>query len=206
MRIHKITKGFTLLEMMVVLAIVSVIMAVVLFGYSAFSQNLSLSSAIQEMSVAIRQAQTYGLSVKESTVGASKFSAGYGLYFTTTDPSNYYIFTDVNNDQKYDGGANCASSGDCLVEKVTLRNRVTITGLCGVVFGATTLVCPPGANVVGMTVVFLRPNPEAAIRFINNDNTFYGGTFQTGKITVSSQQGRTSFITIENTGQVSVQQ
>jgi prepilin-type N-terminal cleavage/methylation domain-containing protein len=87
MRIHKITKGFTLLEMMVVLAIVSVIMAVVLFGYSAFSQNLSLSSAIQEMSVAIRQAQTYGLSVKESTVGASKFSAGYGLYFTTTATS-----------------------------------------------------------------------------------------------------------------------
>ena len=200
-------RGFTLIELMVTISIMTVIMATVLFAYARFSERISLGAAVKEISIAIRQTQTYGLSVKEAGGG---FDAGYGIYFDINDPSNYYIFVDKNNDQMYDGGGSCASSGDCLVEKIPLRNAVTINGICGAAFGGT-IGCPPdinspsGQSVKGMTITFLRPSTDAIIRFVKTNNTFYGGIFQTGRVNLRSVQGSVVGVTIENTGQISVQ-
>lgn len=200
-------RGFTVIELMVTISIMTVIMSVILFAYGKFSERLSLNAAVQEISIAIRQTQTYGLSVKES---GGAFNAGYGIYFNITDPTNYYIFVDKNNDQMYDGGASCASSGDCLVENIPLRNAVILNSICGAAFGGS-LNCPAdvnnpsGQSIKGMTITFLRPSTDAIIRFIKTDNTFYGGVFQTGKVNLRSVQGSTVGVTVENTGQISVQ-
>src|SRR3990167_1379889 len=93
---YKSGAGFTLIELMVSISIVSVIMTVVLFTYSSFNDSLALSAAGQEVASAVRQAQTYGLSVKEFSVGSEQFTSGYGIYFDpVSDPTNYYIFVDI---------------------------------------------------------------------------------------------------------------
>jgi len=202
-------KGFTLIEMMICIAIVGIISTVVMFSYSAFSDSLALSSAGQEIAVEVRQAQVYGLSVKENTVGGSgQFNNGYGVHISLDDPTNYYIFVDLANpipNNKYDGNSTCAPGGEC-VEKMSLRSGVSITAICGAAFG-NTVSCPLSASIRAMDIIFVRPNPDAQIRFLISGGSFYqsGGTFQTGQIILTSAGGKTMKLTIQNTGQISLQ-
>lgn len=191
--------GFTLVEAVVSIAIVSIIMSVVLFNYSTFSDNLALSSAAQEMAVTIRQAQTYGLSVKEVTPGGGVFDRAYGIYFNINDQSNYYLFVDSNGNKKYDNPAE-------LIEKVSLRNGIKVSNVCN------ETACPPSATVKMMDVTFLRPNPDASIYFTDISGVFVGKSplispftgYFTGKVVLLSPKGKTLYVTIESTGQVLV--
>ena len=193
--------GFTLIEAIVSIAIVTVIMSVVLFNYSTFSDNLALSSAAQEMAVTIRQAQTYGLSVKEVTPTGGVFDKAYGVYFDVNDQLNYYLFVDSNGDKKYNGSSE-------LIEKVSLRNGIKVSNVCN------ETACPPVATVKIMDVTFLRPNPDAKIFFTdsNTPSNFMGKSplispftgYLTGKVVLRSPKGKTLYVTIESTGQVLV--
>jgi prepilin-type N-terminal cleavage/methylation domain-containing protein len=189
---NKSNHGFTLMELLVSLSIVTLIMISVLWNYSSFNDDLALTSAAQEMAIAVRKAQTYGLTVKEVTPGGGQFSFAYGVHFDpTNDPNNYYIFADINANHKYDAGAE-------IIEKYPLRNNVKVGGICD---GSS---CPP-TNARTLDILFLRPNPDAGIYFYDVNGTLVAGPSTTGKITLSSFQGKTRTITVESTGQVSVQ-
>ena len=193
--------GFTMVEMMVCLAIVTILLLVVMYDYRTFNDNLALSSAQQEVSILVRQAQTYGLSVKGNTVsGASDFNSGYGIYVNPSDPTSYYLFVDRNANGQYDGTTNCATSQEC-IEKDTLRSGVTIKNLCATAFNGS-MDCTQ--NFQSMDVTFIRPNPNAVVRFINSLGSLTG-TYQDGRIVLQSSLGKTANVTIENTGQISVQ-
>jgi len=100
---NEFKKGFTLVELLVTVSIATILMSLVLFNYGTFNDNIALSSAGQEMAIAVRQAQAYGVNVKEVKAGSGKFNSGYGIYFNPADsPSDYYIFVDTNGDKKYD--------------------------------------------------------------------------------------------------------
>lgn len=201
----KNTKGFTLVEMMVSVSIAMVIMTVVLFSYRAFNDRLALSAAAQEISVAIREAQVYGLSVKKSGTGAGNFDAGYGISIDSADTTSYYLFSDLNNNGLYDGDSSCVMGSEC-VQKNTLRGGIKIDktgGICGTAFGGGATVCSP-FDVVSLHVTFIRPNPDASIIFIKSS----GGPslkYKTAQITLVSPLGSQARVTIENTGQISVQ-
>ncbi|OHB08940.1 MAG: hypothetical protein A2W64_02850 [Candidatus Zambryskibacteria bacterium RIFCSPLOWO2_02_39_10] len=193
----KSLSGFTIIELMVSISIVSVIMTVVLFTYSSFNDSLALSAAGQEVASAVRQAQTYGLSVKEFSVGSEQFTSGYGIYFDpVSDPTNYYIFVDINGNKKYDSGGGCGVVGTECVETGTLRNNVNVSSVCDA------SSCPP-SGARSLHVTFLRPNPDAVINFVNDAGTTIGAL--TGKITLKSAKGTELKVTVESTGQISVQ-
>ena len=193
--------GFTFVELLISMAIVTFIMSVVLYNYGVFNDNLALSSAGQEMVIAVRQAQTYGLNVKEVSVGGGHFSSAYGIYFYPSgEPTNYYIFADTNGNQRYDTGTGCGSGNTECIERLTLRNGVIMSGICDI-----NNACPPPGGVRRMNATYLRPNPDADIRFKTNINAPSGGPQQTGKIILTSPKGKTLIVTIENSGQVSVQ-
>ena len=202
-KFKNINKGFTLIEALVSISIVSLIMSSVLFNYATFSDNLTLSSAGQELAIVIRQAQTYGLTVREVTreiTSGGKFDSAYGAYFDKNDPTFYYLFADLDGDKKYDVGSGCGSglnNTEC-VEKLVLRNNVRISDFCN------ESACPPSASVKMMDVVFLRPNPDANINFTNNGGSIVVGPSLTGKIVLISAKGNTLTITVESTGQVLV--
>ena len=195
-------KGFTLIEAMVSVAIVSVIMSVVFFDYATFNDNLALSAAAQELAVTIRQAQTYGLTVKEVSrdiTSGGRFTSAYGVYFDENDPTHYYLFADLAGDKKYDVGLGCGSgpgNTEC-VEMFTLRNRVRVSNLYD-----ETDSSPQGSNK--MHVTFLRPNPDARIYF--TVGTSEVGPSLTGKVVMTSAKGKTITVTVESTGQVLVGQ
>jgi prepilin-type N-terminal cleavage/methylation domain-containing protein len=198
--ISLIGRGFTLIEVLISITIVTIIMSVILFNYSMFTENLALSSAGQEIAIAVRQAQTYGLTVKEVATGGGRFDSAYGVYFNpTTDPTNYYVFVDKDGDGLYDHGSGCGSGNTECIELSVLRNRITIESICD------QTACPPTANSQGISVTFLRPNPDARIRFTNSSGVVVAGPSLTGKVNVRSPGGDTVTLTIESTGQVLVQ-
>lgn len=192
------SKGFTLAELMIVISIVSVISTVVMFGYRQFSDRLALTSAAQEIAISIREAQSYGVSVRQSSVSSQDFDKGYGIYFSVDDPSYYYLFVDLNDDQKYENPSNC--TGEC-VSKNEIRNSVRISQVCGASFGGS-ISCPVNPSVRALNVSFIRPNPDARVRFTNSGGGFFGNLYKTGRVELTSPLGNKMRVDVENTGQI----
>src|SRR5690348_13988547 len=181
------SKAFTVVELIVSIAIVSVILGVVLFNYRKSNDNLALASAAQGVAVVIRQAQVYGLSVKESATGSGIFSYAYGVYFNpTTSPSDYYIFVDKNNNKTYDAGSGlCGSATTECIEHDTIQNNVKITGICDA------SLCPPTAGSQMLDITFIRPNPDARVYFTDSSSNITSGPSSRARIVLTSPQGAT---------------
>jgi len=83
-------RGFTLIEMLVVLAIMGVVLAVTVGGQRAFNRSIVLSNTAYDVALSIRQAQTYGVSgrVAQGTLSATY---GYGVDIQSF-PTNKYDF------------------------------------------------------------------------------------------------------------------
>lgn len=194
--INKSNSGFTLLELLVSIAIVGVITTVVIFNYSKFNDGLALSSATQEIAVAVREAQVYGLSVKEVSVGSGQFASAYGIYFEPSTPLNYYVFADLDASNTFDIGSGCGSGSTECIEKFTLRNGISITSICDA------SDCPPHPSVKKLNIVFLRPNPDALIYFTNNGGAIQAGPSTRARIILTSAKGNTITVTVESTGQI----
>ncbi len=207
------TTGFTLVEMLVSVFIITLIMATVLFNYSSFNDRLALSSAAQELAIAIRQAQTYGLTVKEAKATTGLFDKAYGIYFDSTSAGNlykdYYLFVDLNGDNKYTASGVCGAVNAECIEKVTMRNNIYISPISvpdqvpKVTNTQTGADCST-SNQTMLTVTFLRPSPDAKINFFDSAGTLTTGPCAKGSITLRSPKGKTLIITIENTGQIYV--
>ena len=180
--------GFTILEMMVVIVIVSLLGTLVLFGYRAFTDRLSVSAASQDIAIAVRQTQAYGLSVKQVGQGSGIFNTGYGIYFNTADPTHYTIFADANPDGVFD-------QGDTVVETDSTRDNVPITSVCD-----AGTCSPQGATAV--SILFIRPKPDAIIRFSASGGTFLDDFV---RIILTSTQGTASTVSVSSTGEVSTQ-
>ncbi len=198
------SKGFTLVEVLVSTSILVVMMSVVLYNYGSFTDRLALSSAGQEIAVTIRQAQSYGLSVKELASSPGTFDSAYGTYFALSEPDSYYLFADVGNpaNKIFGVGNGCGGDATECVQKFTLRNGVRITKLCSIPTTGAPVCAPPSSGFNQMNITFLRPSPDATIR-LSNSGAFYADP-STGQITLTSPQGAELTITIERTGQVLV--
>jgi len=88
MKIKKNLKGFTLLELIVVIAIIGIMTSVGLVSLVPAKKQIALKTAQNEVTSAIKLAQSYALQGK-SIQGVSDI-CGYGFEFT--DRSNYRIF------------------------------------------------------------------------------------------------------------------
>ena len=182
---HKQNKGFTVIELLVVLSIMTAITGIVLVNYRGYGANAVFANASEDLVLALREAQVYGVGVKGSTgcTAGSPFDCGYGVYFSTISSNGIIIFADNNGNSIYDAGV------DNIVQKINWQPSINITSVS----------CNGGAcggNV--MSVTFKRPNPSAIIH--DSGATSYN----TGKITISDGT-KTSFVQITSAGQISLQ-
>lgn len=191
----KSQKGFTLVEMIVSISIMSLIVTIVLFNYSSSGDNLATSSAGQEVAITIRQAQTYGLAVRPTSSGV--FLYAYGVHFNpTSNPTGYYLFADKDDDGVYDAGTgSCGSATTECVQAFTFRNGITATGVCSI-----STCYSSGTRSINFT--FLRPSPDAAIYVTGGGLNSTPGK---GSVILTSPKGKTVTITVENTGQILIQ-
>jgi prepilin-type N-terminal cleavage/methylation domain-containing protein len=82
----KLNSGFTLVEMMVVMTLVTILATVIIFNHQKFNDNLELTNLSYEVALSLRQAQVYGVSVKEFKEGTTeeqRFGTPYGVHFNS---------------------------------------------------------------------------------------------------------------------------
>lgn len=190
-RWRRIQQGFSTIELLVVISIFALISTVVLAKQNQFNTGILLTNLAYEVALNIRQAQVYGLSIREFGVGSGNFNAGYGVHFTSATPGAFIFFGDVNNNSRYDG------TGE-LIESVTLHQNNTISDICGV-NGSGDSDCASTGALSSIDITFVRPDPDAVI--IDPD---LGTQYRQAKIVLSSPQGNVKTVITESTGQISV--
>ena len=212
--------GFTLIELIVVAGIIIIITSLLLVRNSSFGGTVVLRSLAYDVALSIREAQTYGISVRQET-GNSNTNApyGYSVHFDNTDGTSYRLFVDQNTvNGFYDGGQ--AKNGGELVKTYQLNKGYSISNLCYWTNGATSWTC--GASE--LNVVFVRPEPDACIGYdkalgptitlqsVDNVNIAKAPKCNPPspkatkvRIDLSSPNGNTVSIIVEITGQISVQ-
>lgn len=203
---RKAVRGFTLTELMVVLAIIATITIVTIANQSSFNKTLILANTAYDIALTLRSAETYGIG---SRAIGTVVNAGYGLHFETATRGSFTLFADsqpapnANNCHGLPiGGASApdAKPGNCIYdgpnsgEKVTtyeLGNGMTISDFCVYTFGAWSCA---SENLLVLDVVFARPNPDP---FINREGT-------KACLTISSPQGDSRFISVLPSGAITV--
>ena len=174
-------RAFTLVELLVSVAIFTLITTVAVFNNAQFNGNVILTNLAYEVALSVRQAQVYGTTVKQSS--SNTFDAGYGINFDTVTPAAYILFEDKPTpDKTYNAGE--------AIETYILRKGNTISKI-GLSNGG------PCSSSTSVDISFIRPNPDA---FIRKDGTFY----TKAEICVSSPGGNKRKVVIESTGQISV--
>lgn len=113
-------RGFTLAEMLVTVAIVSLISTIVVAGYRAGEKKYTLQSAAQQLLADLRRAQNMALapSIYDSYV------PGMGISFNLSTPDKYLFFLDGRGD----GGDKIYGINDKIIDfgEISLPARVKI--------------------------------------------------------------------------------
>ena len=168
-----VARGFTLVEMLITLSIITIITAVALTGQTTFNRSILLNDTAYTVALSGRQAQSLGLSSRKFE-GVQ--NGGYGLHFAYTAPTkSYSIFADVQAIAATPGWCPIvatttpeAKAGNCLYDGVNetfqtyeLIQGFSISDFCGKAGG--TLQCAANGGIQSLDILYLRPNTEAII-------------------------------------------
>ncbi len=182
-------RGFTLIEMLVVIGVMAVISALILANNNRFGGVVLLQNLAYDIALSIRQAQVYGIAVARFN---ESFDAGYGMHFQIdTNPSAqsaYVLFADVNDNGVYD------PPGE-LVQSTFIAGGYRIAQLC-----VTPASASDRCDITSLDILFVRPEPDAYIR-----SPQVSGLNEAGSITVISPREDTKTIRIYANGQISVE-
>jgi prepilin-type N-terminal cleavage/methylation domain-containing protein len=151
----KYNTGFTLIELVVVLAIFAVLSGVAIFNYGSLQTKVDLTNLANEIALQIVQAQnsaSNGLLPNQSHDPSWKPS--YGVYFNMSTPKQFIYFTDLNSNHLFDG-TDC--TGECL-------NTYTITKNDYI----SSITTDNGSPLNDLTATFVRPNSSAILYSSSN--------------------------------------
>lgn len=200
-------KGFTLIEVLVSVAIFVIVTSLVLLGQRSFGGSVLLSNLAYDVALSVRQAQVYGVSVKQARGVSSglAFNRSYGIHFHST--GHYTLFTDLDGDGKYDTAAEqdsgCLASPpeghlpEC-ISLFRLEQGNSITKLCA------DNDCAGANNIDTLDILFHRPDPEPIIHGLNSLVNKPYTPYTNASVTVSSPQGTSRSVCISASGQISV--
>ncbi|NQV88622.1 MAG: prepilin-type N-terminal cleavage/methylation domain-containing protein [Parcubacteria group bacterium] len=198
--------GFTLIELVVTLGIITVVLSIVIINFSKSGEGIILTDVAYQTAISIRQAQVYGLSVKQSgTTPGFEFDAGYGAHFDIDDPTSFILFADKNKNSVYDAG-----SGDCpgtipgneCIEKIVLQTGYTVESFGKIKNDAIFSLFFPSSVIEKLDITFKRPNPDAVIV---SDSTALAPDEIGAVIRLQSVGGKEKDVTVFSTGQISVE-
>lgn len=212
-------RGFTLVEMVVVLAIIVIITAVVLTGQSRFDKSLTITDTAYAVALSVREAQTFGLSSRTYSGNAN---TAYGVHFAAATPTSYQLFADIYPAAPGAPSAFCpghgagagspdAKPGNCLydaaqnerVQNYTFQRNFSIADICGHdPSQGNAQVCTSTGFLTGIDIVFLRPNTDTIVTGIKS----LGGddALSDAQIKLQTPAGGIRYICVTGAGEVSV--
>jgi len=207
--LFKNSRGFSLLELMVSITIMLVIISVILSNQSTYTKGASLKNLANDIGLSLRQAQVYGISVKERSVGSGDFSGAYGIDFNLIDgvgsPTIYLFFIDRNANGYYDYTGNWADcpineASEC-IKRIDITGGNTIQQLCLI---ASNGVVRCDVPLPRADVVFLRPDTKASITFFSIIGGVWSLPYSGLRIKLVSPTNEERLVDIYNTGQISI--
>lgn len=194
-------QGFTVVELLVVVAVITALTAVMLLQQQRFDSTTLLRSLAYRTALSVREAQSYGTSVRLTGTAAP----AYGIYLTTGSNTTYYLFADVNNDRCRAGDAVCpANPGTEDIDTFTLGSNYTINRFLA---RTSSFTHTSGAEITSLTIFFIRPNPDACFATSAGTNSCAASppyAYQNAEIQLRAPSGSTRSVMITNTGQISV--
>ncbi|MGB0925542.1 MAG: pilus assembly FimT family protein, partial [Minisyncoccia bacterium] len=125
-------KGFTMVEFVVVLSIFAIMSGVSTFDYNSYRTTIERTNLAQDIALTIRQAQVYGISASEGTIGSENFDAeteldnsGSSISDIVRDTSIRGVSFDIqNNDITLFADAQYSSHPYYFVDNVSNPDRV----------------------------------------------------------------------------------
>ena len=154
--------GFTLIEMLVVLAIMIIITGSVIFSIGSERQNSALMRSAQKLSLDLRRAQSFSFSSK--VFKASGVPCGWGAHFNGAGSNSYIIFADLAvNPNCSDRDFVRNSNGSEDFETINLEPEITVNVLSN---GLTDIIFTPPDPVV----TFTPGQTTATITLINKNS------------------------------------
>ena len=196
------SRGFTLIELIVVSAIILLVTSYIMFKQSKFNSATLMRSLSYSIALSVRQAQVYGTSIREFSKGSNVFAPGYGIHVPSSGATSdtYYLFADTVPQ----GGGNGAYDGVSeALPAFTLGRGYVVDSLCAVSIGGG--AC---AQVSSLTVFFRRPNPDACISTNVSPGSCAPGAaaaYSSAYLQIrSTGNNDTRAIKISDTGQISV--
>lgn len=191
-------KGFTMIEIIVMLGIVTGISTVVLFSFGGLTGATALNRSIRELALNIRKVQNMSLAVtKISTTQGFLAPPAVGV-FLTDDSSSYFFFADMpfssdprDRDNRYDGEL-FGIDGKVHNSDRKFERKVTINSLLA---GSAEPLVPYQI----IHIIFSAPESDMIITDENGNSV--GNTLE---IQLTTPTGATKKVIVRTTGQVSI--
>jgi len=191
------SKGFSLVEFIVIISIFAIMAGVALFNFSGFNSAISLNNLAHDIALTIRQAQVYGISATtegSTAVGVSQIRGVYFPYTVGTGfDTEFVIFLDTNPAANASSVAYDGPAIDVDLDRVTITTQDRIVDIATGDDGISPTSC--NSEVI---IAFERPNPTPHI--------FCGATpAGFARITVKNPtSGNNKYIEVWPTGQIAV--
>ncbi len=167
------TRGFTLIESLVVIAIILILTALILPDYNFGEKSLLLAAAAAQINQDLRTIEEMAISAKDFHDFVPQ--GGYGIYFNSY--TSYIIFADCSGNFAYNPSGTFCNGFSELIEQKSLSGDVQFKS---------------AAPVFPLTIVFTPPTPKVAIT---------GGASEASVVLgLKSDSSRTRTIKINNRG------
>jgi len=175
-------RGFSLIELLVTLAISIIIVSAVLFRFDTFDSVVVLKSIAYEIALTVREAQVFAVSAAGDTAGT--FDTPYGVYIDDVNQQQYIFFEDSNANLDFD-------NNDSIIETYTMNSKYSFVDLC----------VNTSCGLSNLSLVFQRPEFDPNIEASGAPANKTSATIQIGMV---DDPTTTFSVIVGLTGQVTV--
>ena len=148
-------KGFTIVELMVVSAIIITVSTLALFNSSSLNSAVLLSNNAYEISLIVRDAQISGLGARVLLSDENMATtSNQGVYFNILDPEKIIIFADLDKNNLFTPGE------ESQVYTIQNKRAGNIIKICKISNSDNSC-----EEVTDLNIIFKRPNPESYFYF-----------------------------------------